>query len=107
MLLSSEPLESICQLRTFVAFVRQLRDEQRERLAVAGDAERAGVDRLETGVANERRRDLPGAIMIAAVEEARTRCAFENVEQHLARDGVEREHDLRRRHFLRQRLGAG
>jgi hypothetical protein len=38
MSLIPEPLERVCQFRARFSLVRELRDEQRERLGVMGDA---------------------------------------------------------------------
>ena len=35
--LRAEPLEPVRELRTFIAFVRESRDEERKRLGVTGD----------------------------------------------------------------------
>jgi hypothetical protein len=69
--LSAEPQPPIRQFRTTFAFVSQLGDEKREWLDSAGDPRGAGVDRIETGVADEGGGEHLGAPVIAAVNEAR------------------------------------
>src|SRR5688500_17849333 len=51
--LLSKALESVRQRRPPVRFVGEVRDEQRERLGVAGHPKRARVDRLEPDAADE------------------------------------------------------
>ncbi|HEX6536436.1 MAG TPA: hypothetical protein VF041_17730, partial [Gemmatimonadaceae bacterium] len=65
-----EALEPVCQRGASLALVREPRDEQRERLDVPGDPERAGVRRIEPGVADEPRGDRLRALVVAAVDQA-------------------------------------
>src|SRR5881397_4312382 len=48
-----EPFEAVRELRTLVALVRELSDEQRERLRVARDPQGSSVDRIEPYVADQ------------------------------------------------------
>src|SRR5512134_265366 len=48
-----KPFESVRQRRTSIALVRELRDEQRERLGVTGDPQGPGVHRIEAHVVDQ------------------------------------------------------
>src|SRR5207245_7852358 len=49
--LLAEPLETIRQFRTSLAFVTELGDEHRERLSIAGDAQSASIHWIEADAA--------------------------------------------------------
>jgi hypothetical protein len=53
--LGPQPLEPVRQLRAAFAIVRELPDEQRERLSVTGDSEGTDVHRIQPHVADQRR----------------------------------------------------
>jgi hypothetical protein len=59
------PFETVRQLGPGVAFVRELGHEQCERLCVARDAQRSGVDRLEPDVAGQPGGDLFGVLVVS------------------------------------------
>jgi hypothetical protein len=52
-LLSREALETVSELRASFALVRELGDEQAERLHVPGDAQRPRVNRIEPHVTDQ------------------------------------------------------
>src|SRR5215208_1386655 len=103
------PLEAVRQRRTLLALVREPRDEQGERLAVAGHLQRAGVHGLEARVADQARGGRFRVVIVAAVDEAGAGVAvprLEHGEQHLARHGAEGGDDTRAGRLLRELLGA-
>src|SRR2546425_5540211 len=107
--LPAEPLEAVCELRTSVTLVRELRDQQRERLRVPGDPQGPSIDRIETHVADQLSGDPFAARIIPAVDEAGfpgLAPSRKDAKQHFARHRVERRDDPRLRHLLRQCLRA-
>ena len=58
-----EPFEAVRELRTLVALVRELSDEQRERLRVARDPQGSSVDRIEPYVADQLSGSLFGELI--------------------------------------------
>ena len=107
--LFARPLEPVRQLRALVSLVRQLGDEQRERLGVAGDPQGAGVHGLEAHVADQPGGHLFAALVVAAVYEARAGArspGLVDAEEHLARHGVEGGDDPRSWNLLRELLRA-
>src|SRR5262245_16923914 len=93
----AEPLETIRHLGSAIAFVRELRHQQREWLEVAGDVQRPCVERIEAHVADQAHGDPLGA-RIVATEEQRGPILpaprLEHVEQDFARDGAERGDEM-------------
>ncbi|WP_246731536.1 hypothetical protein [Methylocapsa sp. S129] len=82
-------------------------DEQSERFGIAGALERARIDGIEAGVANERSGDRFARLFVAAVDEARPRqLPLEDIEQHFAGHGVEGGDDSGARSLLGEFLGA-
>src|SRR5687768_11295894 len=91
-LLLLPPLDPVRHRRPAVAFIRDLRDEHRERLDVPGRPERAEIHGLEADVANQLGHDLLRLLVVAAVEEARRLPAVARVgygEQDLTRNAPE------------------
>src|SRR6266576_5053399 len=83
-----EPFEPVRQPRPSGLLVRELSDEQSERLGVARDPQRASVHRFEPHVANQLRSNLLALRVVAAVHQAGSPGSAtrrEDVEQHLAR----------------------
>src|SRR5216110_1075612 len=67
-----EPLKAICQGRSAIAFVRELGDQQRERLGVARNSEWAGVHRLKTDIADQLSGYLLRTRILPAIDKARS-----------------------------------
>src|SRR5204863_3590106 len=65
-----EPLEAVRELRTFVTLVRELGDEQRERLGVTSDPQRPRVHGIEPDVADQLSGNLLAPRLVPAVHEA-------------------------------------
>src|SRR5579871_5750201 len=87
-----EPFEPVRQFRPLISLIRQLGDEQREGLGVAGDPQGTSVHRIEPHVANQRRGDLLALRIISAINEAGPdgfAAGLEDAQKHLARHGVE------------------
>src|SRR5215831_5474857 len=87
-----EPLETIRHLRPAIAFVGELGHQECERLQVAGDPKRAGVERIEAHVADQSHGDFLRAPIVATVQQRGADLAsarVEHVEEHLAGDGAE------------------
>src|SRR6266550_4723846 len=59
--LMAKPLEPIRESRPAFSLVRELSDEQSERLGVTRDAERPGIYRIESRVADQLSSNLLGA----------------------------------------------
>ena len=53
MVLFPKRLEPVSQFRASVSFVRKLANEQRKRLGISGNLQRAGIHRIETRVADQ------------------------------------------------------
>src|SRR2546422_1756435 len=107
--LFAKSYESVRQLRAGAASVSKLSHEEPQRLCIAGDPPGACIHPFEADVADERCGHLLSARLVAAVHQAGPRRAaarLEDVEQHLARHGVEGADDLRASRFLRQFLRA-
>src|SRR5579862_2422824 len=66
-----EPLKAVRQFWASVSFIRKLADKQGEWLGVPRDSQRAGVDGIETHVANQFRCQLFCLLVVAAVHETR------------------------------------
>jgi hypothetical protein len=66
-----KPLESVRERRIVRGLVRELADQQRERLGVARDPKRAGIQRVEAHLLDQRRSHLLRTRIIAAVEKTR------------------------------------
>src|SRR6059036_2100293 len=84
----AKPLEPIRESRPAFSLVRELSDEQSERLGATRDAERPGIHRIESRVADQLRSNLLAPRVVAAGHQARSRGAAtgrEDVEQLLAR----------------------
>jgi hypothetical protein len=68
--LLGESFEAVRDLRPAIAFVRELSHEQCAGLKVARDSQRPRVDRLESDVGDERRRDILRTVFVAAIRHA-------------------------------------
>jgi len=66
-ILFSKPLESVRQLRAPCPLVSELRNEHRERLGKAGDAQWAGIHRVEADVADQAGGQILAAPIVATV----------------------------------------
>src|SRR5579862_23782 len=66
-----ETLDAVRDLGSVVPLVRELRHRQGERLQVSGDSQRSSIHGFKANVTNQRRRDVFGGPVIAAVHEAR------------------------------------
>ena len=69
-LLFFEPFETIRQLRAAFPLVRQLGDEQRERLGISGNPQGPGVRRIETHVLDQFSAHGFAFVIVAAVQQA-------------------------------------
>lgn len=93
-ILFPKPLEPIRQLRSFLAALGEFADEQRERLRVSSDPESACIHRIKARVMDQLGSDILGALVVAAVHQARPSFfafGFEYSEQHFTGNGVETE----------------
>src|SRR2546426_9100901 len=101
------PLEAVRELRTAIALVRELPDQERERFDVTSDPERSGIHWIESHIANQPGGYFLGAVIVPAVDQrgpsAPAPC-FEDGEQHLARHGAESGCDLCPAYLLCKRL---
>ena len=67
-----EPFETVDYLRALLGLVRELTHEERERLQVSRDSQRPSVHRIETHVADKRRRNFFRTLVLTAVNQARS-----------------------------------
>jgi hypothetical protein len=103
------PFEPIRQFRPTGASVRQLTDEQRERLDVSGDAQGACIHRLESRVADELGGDIFAGRVVPAVDQAGAAASapcLVHTEQHFAGHRIEGGHDVGFRDSPLELLGA-
>jgi hypothetical protein len=101
--------EPVRHFWTFVSFIRELPNEQPERLGVAGNPQRANIHRIETGVADQFSGHRFAALVVAAVHQTRScgvALGFVHAEKDFARHGVECRDDLRVRQSLYKFLRA-
>jgi hypothetical protein len=101
------PLEPVRQFRAPFSLVRELADEQRERLDVSGDPKRASIHRIETQVGDRPGGQTFACRCVAAKNQARSggvTPGLECAEGYSARHGVESGDDLSLGHPLFERL---
>src|SRR3989442_4583380 len=104
---SRESLEVVGDLWSAFALVRQFTHELSERFQVAGDPQRAHVDRIETDVADQRGRDTFRVFVVSVVDHAwsvRSALRFKHAEEGLAWDRAERRDHPRIANLLRELL---
>src|SRR2546422_6286404 len=108
---TSETLNAVRDLRSFVPLVGELCHRQGERLQISGDSQTSRVHGVEANITNQSRRDRFRVLVVATVHEARPAASpsflrVEYLEQHLTRDSAEGGDDVGLSNLPREHLGT-